>query len=166
MVKEARLLALSAVVICFVRCPASAQGHPAGPVMTTAGYSAFLQRFDDAVTRWIGYFQKIDAAKLQVSYVDGNKVMESRKLGLGQLSMLHEWVRAERVKPRLWRQIAMATTLQNIADTYAGLLWMLPQDSVPRQWDETYAKMAPEVTSLEGPLLNHVIKRADLLEHE
>jgi hypothetical protein len=90
-----RFFAVSAVLICLA-LPVSAQDHrdhPAGPVMSATEYSAFLQRFDDVATRWTGYFQKIDAGKIQVSYSRNGRWYQFPHLGLGRIDrMINEQV--------------------------------------------------------------------------
>ena len=132
--------------------------------MSATEYSEFLVRVDNAVTHWTNYYQKIDAAKIPISYEKGNEVMKLRNVALDQLSKLHDFVIAEKARPRLWRQMMMATMIMGQPDGFVAILWMLPQDSVPSEWDQNFLKMSPEARDLSLPLLNHVQKRADLLE--
>src|SRR5664279_1864802 len=113
--------------------------------MTTAQYADYLNEVDTALTHWISDYQKLDVAKIDISYASGKEAMQFRDLELNQLSLLRKFIGEEKIKPRLWRQISIATSIQGVADSYSSILFMLPQDRVLPEWDATYLRMAPEV---------------------
>jgi hypothetical protein len=127
-------------------------------VMSDAEYHVFLKQVEAQLAELERALRSVDPAKSKVSYAVGEKVVEYRNLGLMQLKNAGSYVRQERIRRRVSKELVLRDSLQAVFDSLQNVILEDPTTDVPL---ENYA---PGLGKLILRVANDVLARVELLE--
>jgi hypothetical protein len=133
-----------------------------GRLMTDAEYKHFLIEVDSKLPVWEAALKKVDPAKSDASYAVGERVIQSRDIGLMQVEYARQFVAKQRVKRTVSGEHALEAFLRGIFDQMEAM--MITEVSSGVTISAELDAFAPEISKLEIPLADDVIARIELLE--